>query len=121
MTTYNKIISDYIKVDDTAVKNAIIDLFVDSKSDSLPIFMNDLLMKCGLISINIMLVEGKKWDAYMSFNEENIFQEKKGMLEIIKAPNSKLDAEKLLAEKLIKLLDSVDFYSFIKRIKQETF
>jgi len=117
MITYNKIISDYIKVDDTAVKNAIIDLFVDSKNASLPNFMDDLLMKCGLISINIMLVEGKKWDAYMSFNEENIFLEKKGMQELIKAPNSKLDAEKLLASKLIELLDTVDFYSFIKRVK----
>lgn len=117
MTTYNKIISDYIKVDDTAVKNAIIDLFVDSKSESLPKFMEDLLIKCGLVSINIMLVDGKNWDAYMSFNEENIFLEKKGMLEIIKAPNTKLDAEIILADKLIALLDRVDFYTFIKRVK----
>jgi len=120
MTNYNKIISDYIKVDDTAVKNAIIDLFVDSKSESLPNFMDDLLTKCGLVSINIMLVDGKKWDVYMSFNEENIFLEKKGVLDIIKAPNSKLDDEKILADKLIGLLDNVDFYSFIKRVKEVT-
>jgi len=53
----------------------------------------------------------------MSFSEENIFLEKKGMLEIIKAPNTKLDAEIILADKLIGLLDTVDFYSFIKRVK----
>lgn len=117
MTTYNKIITDYIKIDDTAVKNAIIDLFVDSNSNSLPMFIDDILAKCGLTSINIMLVEGKKWDAYMSFNSENIFAEEKGVLELIKSPNSKIQAEKILADKLITLLDSVDFYSFIKRIK----
>ncbi|PHS06915.1 MAG: hypothetical protein COA88_09675 [Kordia sp.] len=117
MTSFNKIISDYIKVDDTAVKNAIIDLYVDSKSESLPHFVNDVLEKCGVNSINVMLVDGKKWDAYMSFTPENIFSEEKGILELIKTPNSKHHAEETLANKLIDLLDTVDFYTFIKRVK----
>jgi len=117
MTSFNKIISDYIKVDDTAVKNAIIDLYVDSESESLPCFVNGVLEKCGINSINVMLVDGKKWDAYMSFTHENIFLEEKGILELIKTPNSKLHAEETLANKLIDLLDTVDFYTFIKTIK----
>jgi len=117
MTSFNKIISDYIKVDDTAVKNAIIDLYVDSECDSLPNFINDVLEKCGVNSINVMLVDGKKWDAYMSFTHENIFSEEKGILELIKKQDSKLHAEETLANKLIELLDTVDFYAFIKRVK----
>jgi len=117
MTSFNNIISDYIKVDDTAVKNAIIDLYVDSESESLPQFVNDILDMCGLNSINVMLVDGKKWDAYMSFSSENIFSEEKGILELIKKQDSKLHAEETLANKLIELLDTVDFYTFIKRVK----
>lgn len=117
MTSFNKIIVDYIKVDDTAVKNAIIDLYVDSESVSLPHFVYNVLEKCGVNSINIMLVNGKKWDAYMSFTSENIFSEEKGILELIKKQDSKLLAEKTLANKLIELLDTVDFYTFIKRVK----
>ena len=117
MTSFNKIISDYIKVDDTAVKNAIIDLYIDSESESLPHFVSNVLEKCGVNSINVMLVDGKRWDAYMSFSHGNIFLEEKGILELIKTPDSKLHAEEILANKLIDLLDTVDFYTFIKRIK----
>jgi hypothetical protein len=117
MTTFNNIISDYIKVDDTAVKNTIIDLYVDSECESLPLFINDILEKCGLDSINIMLVDSNKWDAYMSFSSKNIFSEEKGILELVKKQNSRLDTEETLANKLIELLDTVDFHTFIKRVK----
>ena len=117
MTSFNEIISDYIKIDDTAVKNEIINLFVDSNSYSLPLFVNNVMEKCGINSINIMLVDGKKWDAYMSFSNENIFSEEKGILELIKKQDSKLHAEESLANKLMDLLDTVDFYTFIQRVK----
>ncbi len=117
MTSFNNIISDYIKADDTAVKNAIIDLYVDSEYESLPLFVNEILEKCGINSINIMLVDGKKWDAYMSFTLENIFSEKEGILELVKKQGSKVLAGEKLANKLIELLDTVDFYTFIKKVK----
>lgn len=117
MTSFNNIISDYIKADDTAVKNAIIDLFVDSECDSFPNFVNEILEKCGINSINIMLVDGKKWDAYMSFSDENIFASKVGILELVKNQDSKVLAREKLANKVIELLDTVDFYTFIKRVK----
>ena len=117
MTSFNNIISDYIKADDTAVKNAIIDLYVDSECESLHLFVNEILEKCGINSINIMLVDGKKWDAYMSFSEENIFSSEKGILELVKKQGSKVLAGEKLANKIIELLDTVDFYTFIKRVK----
>ena len=117
MTSFNNIISDYIKADDTAVKNAIIDLFVDSECDSFAKFVNEILEKCGINSINIMLVDGKKWDAYMSFSYENIFSSKVGILELVKNQDSKVLAREKLANKVIELLDTVDFYTFIKRVK----
>lgn len=117
MTSFNNIISDYIKADDTAVKNAIIDLFVDSECDSFSKFVNEILEKCGINSINIMLVDGKKWDAYMSFSDENIFSSKVGILELVKNQDSKVIAREKLANKVIELLDTVDFYTFIKRVK----
>jgi alkyl sulfatase BDS1-like metallo-beta-lactamase superfamily hydrolase len=117
MISFNKIITDYIKVDDTAVKNAIIHLYVDSDIESLPDFIHYLLENCGLHSINVMLVDGKKWDAYMSFSDKNIFFEKNGILEIIKKQKCKIHAEKNLAYKLIHLLDNVDFQAFMQRVQ----
>lgn len=116
MSTYNQIISDYIKIDNTAVKNIIIDLFVDSDYDSLPKFIENLVAKCGVNSMNIMVVHGNKWDVYMSFAADNIFNEKKGVLELVEKPVTREEAENILANKIINLLDLVDFYTFKTRI-----
>ena len=117
MISFNKIITDYIKIDDTVVKNTIINLYVNSKSESLPHFLHYLLELCGLHTINVMLVDGKKWDAYMSFTQENIFSEKKGIHEITKMQNCKIYAEETLANKIIHLLDNIDYNTFMNRVK----
>jgi len=116
MDSYNKIISDYIIVDDTPIKNTIIALYIDSECESLPNFMDIILEKCGINSINMMLINGRKWDAYMSFTRGNIFSEEKGILELVKKQDSKLHTEETLANKLIELLDTVDFLTFINRV-----
>ena len=72
MSAYNQIISDYIKIDNTAIKNIIIDLFVDSEYNSLPNFVESLVQKCGVTSMNLMVVHGNKWDVYMSFSDDNV-------------------------------------------------
>lgn len=112
MSTYNQTISEYIKADNTAIKNIIIDLFVDSDSNSLPNFLEKLVKNCGINSMNIMLVNANKWDVYMSFSEENIFSEKQGMHELAHKPVTRLEAEQILATKIMSLLDSADFQSF---------
>jgi hypothetical protein len=117
MISFNKIITDYIKRDDTVVKNAIIHFYVDSDSESLPHFIHYLLEFCGLHSINVMLVDGKKYDAYMSFSSKNIFSVENGILEIIKKQKCKIHAEESLAYKLIHLLDNVDSNIFIERLE----
>lgn len=116
MSTYNQIISDYIRIDNTAVKNIIIDLFVDSDYDSLSKFIENLVVKCGINSINLMVVHGDKWDVYMSFDSDNIFNENKGILELCKVPVTRKEAEEILANKMISLLEIVDFHSFKTRI-----
>lgn len=120
MSTYNQLISEYIKVDNTAIKNIIIDLFVDSDYNSLPNFVEELVKLCGINSMNIMVVHGNRWDVYMSFSENNIFSEKEGMLELVKKPVSKIEAEHILANKVIALLDSVNFQEFKTQITNKT-
>ncbi len=116
MISFNKIITDYIKVDDTIIKNTIINLYVNSKSESLPHFLHYLLELCGLHTINVMLVDGKNWDAYISFSHENIFSKKKGVHEISKMQNCKIQAEENLAHNIIHLLDNIDYNTFINRV-----
>lgn len=116
MSTYNQLISDYIKIDNTAVKNIIIDLFVDSDCCSLPNFIENIVLKCGVTSMNIMVVHGNKWDVYMSFSADNIFSEKKGVLELVNKPVTRLEAEQVLANKVINLLETVDFQTFKMRL-----
>ncbi len=116
MLDYNQIISDYIKIDNTAVKNIIIDLFVDSNYNSLPEFVENVVSKCGVTAMNIMVVHGDKWDVYMSFSSDNIFSENKGVLELVKKPVTRQEAENILANKVIHLLDTVDFLSFKTRL-----
>jgi hypothetical protein len=116
MSAYNKIISDYIKIDNTAVKNIIIDLFVDSDYCSLPNFVESLVQKCGVSSMNLMVVHGNKWDVYMSFSDDNVFSEKQGILELVQKPVTRLEAEEILANKVIHLLDTVDFHTFKTRL-----
>lgn len=116
MTIYNQILTEYIKVDDTAVKNIIIDLYVDSDYNCLSNFIETIVAKCGLLSMNTMVVKGNKWDVYMSFSDDNIFSEQKGVLELVEKPVTKQEAETILANKLIQLLDTVSFYDFKSRI-----
>ncbi len=116
MKTYDQILIDYIKIDDTAVKNIIIDLFVDSENNSLSNFIETILTKCGISSINTMVVQGNKWDVYMSFTDNNIFYEQTGVLELVDKPVTKQEADRILANKLIQLLDTVNFYDFKSRI-----
>jgi hypothetical protein len=116
MSAYNQIISDYIKIDNTAIKNIIIDLFVDSDYKSLPNFVESLVQKCGVSSMNLMVVHGNKWDVYMSFSADNVFSEKQGILELVQKPVTRLEAEKILANKVVHLLDTVDFHTFKTRL-----
>lgn len=116
MSAYNQIISDYIKIDNTAVKNIIIDLFVDSDYESLPKFVENVVKKCGVTSMNLMVVHGNKWDVYMSFSADNVFSEKQGVLELVCKPVTRTKAENILAHKVISLLDSVDFQTLTSRI-----
>ncbi|MGB1269657.1 MAG: hypothetical protein ACPG45_07945 [Flavobacteriaceae bacterium] len=116
MLDYNQIISDYIRIDNTAVKNVIIDLFVDSDYNSLPNFLENVVSKCGVTAMNIMLVHGDKWDVYMNFSADNVFSEKQGILELVQKPVTRLEAENILANKVIHLLDTVDFHSFKMRL-----
>lgn len=59
-----------------------------------------------------MLVNANKWDVYMSFSEENIFSEQKGMHELVHVPVTKQEADTVLANKVISLLEATDFQVF---------
>lgn len=116
MSIYSQLVSDFIIIDNTAVKNTIINLFADSDYNSLSDFVEHLILKCGVSSMNIMLVRGDKWDVYMDYSDGNIFSKPKGIFQLVDKPVTRDQAEHILASKVTHLLETVDFETFETRL-----
>ena len=109
MDTYKKNIIEYFKTANTEVAL----LILKGRPYTNPKFMvmlDNILYKCGIISVNVIPAPKNKYIAYITFSSGNIFREEIGGHNVHKDPLSFKDAQIKLASKVIELLSEVNYH-----------
>lgn len=118
MKVFTKIVTDFISERDTETKRFLHKKKLESNY-SPEVFIDDILYKCGMISANVILnLDTKnKYNAYIKYDENNIFKEKKGIRELTKNPVSDKEAQTILANKVIAKLNFIRYEKLVKIIE----
>lgn len=118
MITYNKIITEYFKANDTDLKRLVNTKFEESKITNFIHYTNEFFYKLGLTSVIIRPAEmACEWDAQYDLSSDNIFSEKTESILLNEEPVYQGAAEEILAKEVIKLISTADINEVNNRIR----
>jgi len=114
MITYNNTLIEYFKANDTEFKKLLNKEYEKSNISSFIQYMDAYFAKLGIISTNIIPIEGAKWNTQYTLGIDNLFSKEPDTIVVTNIPVSRKEAEGILATKVIALLSTIDMNEIIK-------